>query len=64
MAKTDEKPERGALVQATIPREQKDIINNILVGKLGTNESDVVGKIIAMWFYGQDWFKESIKKKI
>ena len=65
MAKSDdEKKEKSPLVQTTVPREIKDIINDILVGKLGTNESDVVGKIITMWFYEQDWFRETIKKKV
>lgn len=55
---------KGELVQATIPKAQKEIISNVLIGKLGTNESDVIGKIISMWFYDQEWFKESIKNKI
>lgn len=66
MAKENEqkKEKSGALIQATIPIAQKDIINNILIGRLGTNESDVVGKIISMWFYDQDWFNDMIKNKI
>lgn len=56
--------EKGELVQATIPKAQKEIITDVLIGKLGTNESDVIGKIISMWFYDQEWYRELIKNKI
>lgn len=41
-----------AIVKGTIPINQKKAIES-LVGILGSNEQDVVGKIITLWLYNE-----------
>ncbi len=47
-------------IKGTITLEQKRIIQK-LVGILGSNEQDVVGKIIVLWLYNEGFLKEKNK---
>ncbi|MCK5450056.1 hypothetical protein KAI32_04265 [Candidatus Pacearchaeota archaeon] len=40
------------VVKCTITKSQRDVIAN-LVGVLGSNEQDVVGKILTLWLYNE-----------
>jgi hypothetical protein len=44
------------VVKGTITSNQKDAIVN-LVGVLGSNEQDVVGKILTLWLYNEGFLK-------
>ena len=43
-------------VKGTITTNQKDAISK-LIGILGSNEQDVVGKIITLWLYNEGFLK-------
>jgi len=45
-----------AVVKGTITAEQKNVIGE-LVGVLGSNEQDVVGKILTLWLYNEGFLK-------
>lgn len=45
------------VVRGTITVKQKKIIQD-LVGLLGSNEQDVVGKIITLWLYNEGYLKK------
>lgn len=45
-----------AVVRGTITVKQKKIIQD-LVGVLGSNEQDVIGKIITLWLYNEGYLK-------
>ena len=44
------------VVKGTVTANQKDAIRG-LVGILGSNEQDVVGKIITLWLYNEGFLK-------
>ena len=44
------------VVKGTITTNQKEAIKQ-LVGILGSNEQDVVGKIITLWLYNEGFLK-------
>lgn len=44
------------VVKGTITSNQKEAITN-LVGVLGSNEQDVVGKILTLWLYNEGFLK-------
>lgn len=44
------------VVKGTITSNQKEAISN-LVGVLGSNEQDVVGKILTLWLYNEGFLK-------
>lgn len=46
-------------VRATITSEQKNIIQK-LIGVLGSNEQDVVSKILTLWIYNEGFLKNKI----
>jgi len=48
------------VVKGTLTLNQKEAISS-LVGILGSNEQDVVGKIITLWLYNEGFLK-NIKK--
>lgn len=51
------KPKAGtATVKGTITKEQEEVVEN-LVGLLGSNKQDVVGKIITLWLYNEGFLK-------
>ncbi len=45
------------IVKGTVTKEQKEIIRK-LIGPLGSNEQDVVGKILTIWLYNEGYLKE------
>ena len=51
-----------ATVKGTITANQKEAIAS-LVGILGSNEQDVVGKILTLWLYNEGFLKNKIKKE-
>ncbi|OGJ16574.1 hypothetical protein A3K73_05970 [Candidatus Pacearchaeota archaeon RBG_13_36_9] len=44
------------IVKGTITREQRELIQK-LVGTIGSNEQDVVGKILTLWLYNEGFLK-------
>lgn len=44
------------VVRGTITLEQREIING-LIGILGSNEQDVVSKILTLWLYNEGFLK-------
>ena len=45
-----------AVVKGTVTLNQKEAISE-LIGILGSNEQDVVGKIITLWLYNEGFLK-------
>ena len=57
-----EKPKaETVIVKGTITKEQREILQK-LIGVIGSNEQDVVGKILTLWLYNEGFLK--IKKQI
>jgi len=44
------------IVKGTITRDQRELIQG-LVGTIGSNEQDVVGKILTLWLYNEGFLK-------
>jgi len=44
------------IVKGTVTKEQKKVIQG-LIGALGSNEQDVVGKILTIWLYTEGHLK-------
>jgi len=44
------------IVKGTITKEQRDLIQKF-IGIIGSNEQDVVGKIITLWLYTEGYLK-------
>ena len=59
MPKKDlKKPKKkSVIVKGTITEAQKKAIKE-LVGIIGSNEQDVVGKIITLWLYNEGFLKD------
>lgn len=51
-----------AVVKGTITANQKEAITS-LVGILGSNEQDVVGKILTLWLYNEGFLKNKNLKE-
>tara|TARA_Y100000310_G_scaffold334016_1_gene412790 strand:+ start:3029 stop:3205 length:177 start_codon:yes stop_codon:yes gene_type:complete len=49
-------------IPATLTDEQVKMID-FLIGSIGTNQSDVVSKIVVMWLNEQDYLSQIVKKK-
>ena len=47
---------KSVVVKGTITNTQKDAIKK-LIGIIGSNEQDVVGKIITLWLYNEGFLK-------
>lgn len=45
-----------SVVRGTITVKQRKIVQE-LVGVLGSNEQDVIGKIITLWLYNEGYLK-------
>jgi hypothetical protein len=45
-------------VKGTVTVEQKEVVQR-LIGLLGSNEQDVVGKILTLWLYNEGFLKNS-----
>ena len=50
-----------SIVKGTITQEQKKILQNF-IGIIGSNEQDVVGKILTLWMYNEGYLKENKKE--
>lgn len=44
------------IVRGTVTKEQKKVLKG-LIGALGSNEQDVVGKILTIWLYTEGHLK-------
>jgi hypothetical protein len=53
---------KSATVKGTIPLNQKEIIKK-LIGIVGNNEQDVVGKILTLWLYNEGYLNQNNTKK-
>jgi hypothetical protein len=58
----NETKSQSATVKGTIPLNQKKAIQK-LIGVLGSNEQDVVGKIITLWLYNEGYLNDKNKKE-
>ena len=54
---------RTKRIPATLTDEQVKMID-FLIGSIGTNQSDVVSKIVVMWLNQQDYLSEMVKRKL
>jgi len=52
---------KSATVKGTITPNQREAIKK-LIGVIGNNEQDVVGKIITLWLYNEGYLNNKIKK--
>lgn len=52
----DKVKSKTTTVRATVTLEQKNIIEK-LIGVLGSNEQDVVSKILTLWIYNEGFLK-------
>ena len=50
------------VVKATITHQQAEIIDK-MIGVLGSNRQDVVGKILTIWMYNEGHIKSLLEKK-
>lgn len=56
---TSQKPKsQTATVKGTITLSQKNVIQEF-IGILGSNEQDVVGKILTLWLYNEGHLKKT-----
>lgn len=64
MTKKDRKEtcNKSVVVKGTIPENQEKIIKE-LIGIIGTNTQDVVGKIITLWLYNEGYLNQDKSKK-
>ena len=52
-----EKPKaETVIVKGTVTKGQRELIQT-LVGTIGSNEQDVVGKILTLWLYNEGFLK-------
>lgn len=52
-----EKPKAETIIiKGTITKDQRDILQKF-IGIIGSNEQDVVGKIITLWLYTEGYLK-------
>ncbi len=52
---------KSSTVKGTIPLNQKEAIRK-LIGVIGNNEQDVVGKIITLWLYNEGYLVSKSKR--
>ena len=53
---------KSAIVKGTVTETQKDAIKK-LIGVIGNNEQDVVGKIITLWLYNEGFLEQKKEKR-
>ena len=59
----DEKPRaETSTVKGTITSKQRKVLQNF-IGILGSNEQDVVGKILTLWMYNEGYLDLKEDKK-
>jgi hypothetical protein len=52
-----EKPKAETVtVKGTITRNQRELLQK-LIGVIGSNEQDVVGKVLTLWLYNEGFLK-------
>lgn len=61
IGKNDKKKAQTSTVKGTITLEQKKILQDF-IGILGSNEQDVVGKILTLWLYNEGYLKNKRKE--
>jgi len=44
------------IVKGTVTREQQEVLQKF-IGVIGSNEQDVVGKILTLWLYNEGYIK-------
>lgn len=53
----EERPKaKTTTVKGTVTEKQKQVIQG-LIGNIGSNEQDVVGKILTIWLYNEGYLK-------
>jgi hypothetical protein len=57
----DKKKAKTSTIKGTITEDQKKIIQNF-IGILGSNEQDVVGKILTLWLYNEGYLSLNNKE--
>ena len=50
------------IVKGTITKDQRIILQK-LIGIIGSNEQDVVGKILTLWLYNEGFLNNNVKKE-
>jgi len=60
ISSSDKPKAQTSTVKGTITEEQRKVLQNF-IGVLGSNEQDVVGKILTLWMYNEGHLK--IKKE-
>lgn len=50
------------IVKGTITEDQRIILQK-LIGIIGSNEQDVVGKILTLWLYNEGFLSKTSKKE-
>jgi hypothetical protein len=50
------------IVKGTITEPQRNAVKK-LIGLLGSNEQDVIGKIITLWLYNEGFLNKKTKKE-
>jgi hypothetical protein len=53
---------KTTVVKGTITSDQKEVLQKF-IGVLGSNEQDVVGKILMLWLYNEGYLNLEGKKK-
>ena len=56
MSLKDKPKAETVIVKGTVTKEQRELIQK-LVGTIGSNEQDVVGKILTLWLYNEGFLK-------
>jgi hypothetical protein len=49
------------IVKGTITKSQREVLQQF-IGTIGSNEQDVVGKILTLWLYNEGYLKTKNKK--
>lgn len=57
----DKKKAETTVVKGTITSDQKEVLQKF-IGILGSNEQDVVGKILTLWLYNEGYLDVGKKK--
>lgn len=55
--KLDKNKSGTSVVKGTITENQRKILRG-LIGVIGSNEQDVIGKIIVLWLYNEGFLKK------
>lgn len=58
---TQKKRAETVVVKGTITTAQKEVLQK-LIGILGSNEQDVVGKVVTLWLYNEGYLNLEKKK--